>query len=221
MLPFVKRVMLKMSKLPLTITVLSVIAFFLLIMNFHKEEKGSFVELQAVEIVHAEPDAPVRSETVSEGLEDAESKVREKMRLLTEKETILNELVKAARKKEEEFDKKNREIEEKRENLQSVKKEIEKKLLELEAVKAEIQKGLDKKREVNDANITKLAKVYESTPPEQAGPILSQIDVEIAAQILLKMNNMKAGKIWGFMDSKKAVSISKELAKHNKELPRR
>lgn len=219
----------KFLKRPIII-VLSVIAIFLLIMNFNNDENGSFIELHAEKIAYAasEDSSEVNEESkiekeeriireANESLKEREDELRAKEKILSDKESILEELLKTAKSKEKLLDEKSMEIEQKRETLQSVKKEINLKLVELEAVKAEILKGLDKKKVVHEANILKLAKVYESAIPEKAGPILSQLDVEIAAQIILKMNNMKAGKIWGFMDSKKAVKISKELAKYRSQ----
>ncbi len=219
-------ILMKFLKRPLSV-VLSVSVIFLFVMNFDNGDNGSFLDLHFEEIVYAAPDVLPKTEKYSEiekakkrlreaeaSLKEREVALREKEKDLHEKESILAELLKTVKSKERALDDKNREIKQESETLQSVKKEINLKLAELEAVKAEILKGLEKKKAVHDANITKLAKVYESAVPEKAGPILSQIDVEIAAQILLKMNNMKAGKIWGFMDSKKAVKISKELAKY-------
>jgi flagellar motility protein MotE (MotC chaperone) len=61
--------------------------------------------------------------------------------------------------------------------------------------------------------LAKLAKVFEATPPEQAGPMFSKLEVGLAAKILFRMKGRQAGKIWGYVDPDQAVEISKELAK--------
>jgi len=174
----------------------------LLFLSFERGEEGAFIEIPAVQIVHAEGEA------------QAEAGV-EKGAPLSEKEKILDEFIQSIKGREKEVDLREKELDVKYQNLQSIKSDIEARVEELKTLKADIEKGLERHKEINDANVSKLAKVYESTPPEQAGPLLSNLDVKIAAQLLLRMNNMKAGKIWGHVDPKRAVLISKELAKYD------
>jgi len=194
--------------IPMTGKVVLFFVIALLLFNLSKEGDKNFVELPALEIVHAgsSPYSGPVSETESEAIK--------------EKEKIIKDFISELKKREKALDLREKGLDAKLENLGSVKREIEKRLEELKLVKAGIEKAVDGQKAVNDTNITKLAKVYESTPPEQAGPMLSGLDAEIAAQIVLKMNNMKAGKIWGFVDPKKAILISNELTKYN-DLPLR
>ena len=62
-------------------------------------------------------------------------------------------------------------------------------------------------------DLIKLAKVFEATPAEQAGPMFNKLDVKIAAKILVRMQGRKAGKIWGYVDPDRAAKISRELSK--------
>ncbi len=172
--------------------------------SFVDRAYSSFVEVPAVEVVHADEAQPaVEGENGS---------------VIWEKEKILDQFINSVKEREKALDQREKELEARLANLRSVKSEIEEKIENLKAIRAEIDKRLKRQKAVNEANIAKLAKVYESTPPEQAGPLLSRIDVKIAAQLLLKMNNMKAGKIWGFVDPTRAVLISKELAKYDAAL---
>lgn len=188
--------------IPMTGKVVLFFVIALLLFNLSNEGDKNFVELPALEIVHAgsSPYSDPMGETDSE--------------LIKEKEKIIKDFIAELKKREKALDLREKELDAKRENLGSVKRDIEKRLEELKIVKAGIEKKVDEQKAVNEANIRKLAKVYESTPPEQAGPMLSGLDAEISAQIVLKMNNMKAGKIWGFVDPEKAVLISKELTKY-------
>ena len=182
-----------------------VVLFFviaLLFFNLSREDEKNFMELPALEIVHA------GSSSYSDPVSETESEA------IKQKEKIIKDFIAELKEREKALDLREKGLDAKLENLGSVKRDIEKRLEELKLVKAGIEKTVDEQKAVNNANITKLAKVYESTPPEQAGPMLSGLDAEISAQIILKMNNMKAGKIWGFVDPKKAVLISKELTKY-------
>ena len=179
---------------------------FLLVLNLSRAKKENLIEIPTVEIVHAE------SAPLSHPSSEAESES------IREKEKILENFIVALKEREKLLDLREKGLDVKRENLELVKRDINKRLEELTLVKGEIEKVILERKALNKANITKLAKVYESTPPEQAGPMLSGLDADIAATILLKMNNMKAGKIWGFVAPEKAVLISKELAKYNGNL---
>ena len=175
----------------------------LLVFNFSQKDGKTFMELPSIELVHAE----------SRAYDDAASEAEDEA--VKEKEKIIEEFIKSLKEREKTLDLREKELDVRDANLESVKRDIEKRLEELRLVKAGIEKALDEQKAVNDANFTKLAKVYESTEPEKAGPMLSGLDVEISAQIILKMNNKKAGKLWGFVNPGKAILISNELTKYN------
>lgn len=116
-------------------------------------------------------------------------------------------------KKKEELEGKEKELKQKGEYLNKLKTEIEGRLEELTQVKKKIEQLIVLKETEESKDLTKLAKVFEATPAEQAGPMFNKLDVKIAAKILVRMKGRSAGKIWGFVDPDQAVRISKELAK--------
>ncbi|MCK5010733.1 MAG: hypothetical protein KAS98_09625 [Deltaproteobacteria bacterium] len=119
-------------------------------------------------------------------------------------------------KKRSELDRKEKELTQKKEQLNKLKTEIENTLDNL----AQKEEGIDKKisqlitlkESMEEAELKKLAKVFEATPPEQAGPMFDKLDVELAAKILFRMKGRNAGKIWGYVDPDQAVRISRELS---------
>jgi len=62
-----------------------------------------------------------------------------------------------------------------------------------------------------------MAKVYESAPPAKAGAMLEKLDTKTAAGITMNMKKEKAGAIWGFITSQKAVEITKEITRAGKQ----
>ncbi|MEI6125599.1 MAG: hypothetical protein WCQ99_03510, partial [Pseudomonadota bacterium] len=99
--------------------------------------------------------------------------------------------------------------------IKELKLELEKKIDTLALLEKKIADLVATKKTIEDEKLQKLAKVFEETPAEQAGPLMSKLDVDIAAQLLMKMTGRKAGKIWGFVDPARAVEISKAIAKIN------
>ena len=99
------------------------------------------------------------------------------------------------------------------ERLKTLRKDIETKLQALKALENKVGKLLKKRDEREEKRLEQLARVFESTPPEQAGPLFSKLDIKTAAAILYRMNGRKAGKIWGFVNADRAVKISEELSR--------
>jgi flagellar motility protein MotE (MotC chaperone) len=122
------------------------------------------------------------------------------------------ELLKALQEREANVYIREEGIHKEEERLQTLRRQIQKKLDSLARVETRIAELIKTKQVMEDEKINQLAKVFESTPPEQAGPMLTKLDVDIAAQIIVRMNGRKAGKIWGYVDPDRAVTISKKVA---------
>jgi len=125
------------------------------------------------------------------------------------------DFIKELKLREENIKRKQSSLELQEENLLKLKKQIEARIEELAKVEKNISKLLEQKDQVESEKIKKLAKVFEATPPEQAGSLMSKLDIDIAAKLLMNMTGRKAGKIWGFVTPKSAVLISKRLSEIN------
>jgi len=116
--------------------------------------------------------------------------------------------------------------------LKLLKEQIESKIEELKKIRSEIskhkksmamhrqkpvqskeKKSRGKVADKSEDKMGQLARIYEATPPEQAGPLLERLDAKIAAMILMRMNERRAGKILGFIEPTKAAKISEEMVK--------
>ena len=100
--------------------------------------------------------------------------------------------------------------------LKIMEQDILEKVQELKKLKkdlakaADLQKIEDPKRE---EELTRLARVYEAAPPEQAAQLLGKLDIKLAAQILMRIDTRKAGKIWGYVEPIQGAKISAEIGK--------
>ena len=88
----------------------------------------------------------------------------------------------------------------------------------LVVLKQEILDGIDVHRSImesirviDDQQYTDLAKVYEATPPAQAGAMLERLDRRTAAAIVMRMRSRQAGEIWGHLNPDTAASITREI----------
>ena len=119
-------------------------------------------------------------------------------------------------KKSRELESRERKLKQEEERLNQLKTDIENILEGLTQREAGIDKSIKElitlRETLEEQELKKLAQVFESTPPEQAGPMFDKFDVRLAAKILFRMKGRYAGKIWGFVDPDQAVRISEELS---------
>jgi flagellar motility protein MotE (MotC chaperone) len=125
------------------------------------------------------------------------------------------DLVLALQKRDEELRVREYALQKEEERIEIMKNTLDDRIKMLSRFEVKITELVDQKTAVENEKMQKLAKVFEETPPEQAGPLISRLDVDIAAQLILRMNNRKAGRMWGFVEAQQAVKISEELARLN------
>lgn len=119
----------------------------------------------------------------------------------------------ALQRREERVRQREEALREKEARLEKIQNEIGEKLETLSQIQTSLETLIQEKKGLENDILKKLARVYESTPPEQAGPMLERLDVKLAAQILIRMDGRKAGKIWGFVSPERASQISSEITR--------
>jgi len=97
--------------------------------------------------------------------------------------------------------------------LRAMRNDIIEKTEQLREIETRLTVYLDELNSAEQERYKDLAKVYESSPPEQASAMLEKLDVKTAAAIIMNMKSANAGTIWGYMVSQTAVAITKEITK--------
>ena len=121
-------------------------------------------------------------------------------------ESLAVKMMEEVKRREQDLAQREEQLRQKEEKLQALEKEIVERIKTLQE--------LEKKRTKEEEDkINQLAKVFESSAPEEAANLLSNLPPEIGAEVLNRMNARKAGRLWGFVDPEKAVEISKILTK--------
>jgi Uncharacterized conserved protein len=92
----------------------------------------------------------------------------------------------------------------KTEELKKLREEINAKIKQQEELKAQLEKA-------QQENYQRLAKIYESMPPEEAAIRLEKLDEETATLLILAMKPRSASKILANVNPDKAASISKRV----------
>lgn len=122
------------------------------------------------------------------------------------------DFIDAIKTREEEMKRKKVTLEIQEQNLKMLKNQIEERIEQLVKIEKNISTLIAQKQQVESEKMMKLAKVFEETPPEQGGILMSKLDLDIAAKLLINMNGRKAGRIWGFVNPDRAVLISNRIS---------
>jgi flagellar motility protein MotE (MotC chaperone) len=96
-------------------------------------------------------------------------------------------------------------------DLKRLEEKLAKRVASLEALRNEIRANLEKEKVVDDANITRLAKILSGMKAKAAADGLKAMDRETAVLVLKVMKEKVAAKILSKMDNDQAVQLANEL----------
>lgn len=82
----------------------------------------------------------------------------------------------------------------------------------LEGIIADLEKAQDGHDAAQEAEIVKLARVYEAMKPQSAASILTALDVDVVLGIMRHLGNRQAARILAFMSPAQAAAISARLS---------
>lgn len=82
----------------------------------------------------------------------------------------------------------------------------------LSAVKQQLDMLIGQKQGIQSDRIKKLAKVYEGMRPEEAAPIISELDDQTIVEIFLQMEDRRVSRIIGLMPVDRATEITQRLS---------
>lgn len=101
--------------------------------------------------------------------------------------------------------------------LKTYESQIQKRLSELDGANNKLQTNIQTVQDARNADIEKLAAIYEGMKPAQAGSIINEMDAKFAAGLLAAMNNEQASQVVANMDSQKAYLVSVILANRSQQ----
>lgn len=94
--------------------------------------------------------------------------------------------------------------------------EITNKVKELTTLKTEIENLLKKQTDEEQANVTRLVRIYEGMKPKDAARIFNALDMDVLVPVLSKMSEKKSGAIIAAMDADKARNVTLMLSEQKK-----
>ena len=118
----------------------------------------------------------------------------------------------ALKKREEELRKKEAIHQQKANELKTLAQQIEQKLDQMRKLSAEFEGMRKTRKEMDEIDITRMVKYYETMDPEATAVFMNQMDRITAMHIIMRMNPRKASAIMQLMDPKVAVDITEKVS---------
>lgn len=98
------------------------------------------------------------------------------------------------------------------EELQTLQKQVDERIRVLEEKRAEYEEWLKRREEFLSKVEDNVVKIYSTMKPDAAAERLAEVNVEVAAGILMKLDARKAGVILNEMDRKAAAELTRIMA---------
>ena len=127
-------------------------------------------------------------------------------------ECLNAELAVAIRKRIDVLQNEEAALEARKSELAAYEAQIEKRLGELENANRRLSALANQRKSETDADVAKLAAIYNGMKPAQASAIMSEMDPKFAAGLLAAMNSEQASAVVAAMDSDRAYLVSVLLA---------
>jgi len=126
------------------------------------------------------------------------------------------ELLQNLAQRRDELDRWERNVLIKESTLSATEKRIDDKITQVQAMKKEVAALLSQYNEKEDTKIRSLVKIYESMKPKDAARIFDEVEMPILLLVIDKMSEKKVAPVLAFMDSRKAKSITVQLAEQRR-----
>jgi flagellar motility protein MotE (MotC chaperone) len=95
-------------------------------------------------------------------------------------------------------------------------KEINEKVKELTSLRTELQGFMKKQTDEEEANTTKLVKIYEGMKPKDAARIFNELDMDVLIDVVSKMSERKTAPVIAAMNPEKARTLTLMLSEQKK-----
>lgn len=110
-----------------------------------------------------------------------------------------------------ELDAREKRLEVRESSLARLEKQIEKRIDTLKTLRQTIQENLEKEKQVDEANLVRLSKIFQKMKVGQAAERIQNLDRETAVKLLQIMPERSSAKILGKMSRRDAIELSNAI----------
>jgi len=123
----------------------------------------------------------------------------------------MREVLDALKSKERAMERREKSIDDREEDLRRVEEDLQGRLDDLTAMRDELRTLLEDADGEREERVAGFVKMVESMRPAQAATMVSELEDDLAVDVLERMNKGKAGKMLSKMDPNKAASLAEQL----------
>lgn len=110
------------------------------------------------------------------------------------------------------LDRRTRELDDRKRQVEELERVATARLSELEELATVVEQRIAAWEESNGDAIRQLAKIYSSMPPGRAAPLLEQMDIELATQLVAKMKHKDSASVLSLLSQERALAMSRQVA---------
>lgn len=119
----------------------------------------------------------------------------------------------ALTQKEESLNQRSKRIQLREKELRALEQRVERKLNQMRDLAVKIESEREERKTMDEKDISRMVKYYESMDPENTSVFLNQMDRITAAHILMRMNPRKASGVMQLLDPNVAVEITEMVTR--------
>jgi len=93
--------------------------------------------------------------------------------------------------------------------LKTLEAEVDKKIAAMQRLRTELNELLDRRDAEENARIEELSLIYERMNPQQAAVLISELETQLAVNLLLGIKKKTAGQIMERLNAETAIKLSK------------
>lgn len=108
-----------------------------------------------------------------------------------------------------ELDRRGRALDDREHHVKELERVAGARLAEAEGIAAAVEQRIEGwKAEQGDKSISRLARIYGTIPPVKAGPLIEQLDLDLATRIVAKMKPGQSAALLPFLSTERALAMS-------------
>jgi flagellar motility protein MotE (MotC chaperone) len=121
-------------------------------------------------------------------------------------------LLEDIRNHQAELDRRSRALSDRERQVEELERLATQRLAELEELSDTVERRIAAWEESNGDTVRQLAKIYSSMPPQKAAPLLEEMDVELATQLVAKMKYKDSAAVLSLVSEERALTMSRKVA---------
>lgn len=115
----------------------------------------------------------------------------------------------AIRAQQDKLSERETQLEQREMELKTIAAEVDKKIAAMQQLRSELNQLLDRRDAEENARVEELSLIYERMNPQQAAVLISELETQLAVNLLLGIKKKTAGQIMERLNAETALRLSR------------